>query len=118
VIKVAIDGTDDASRALIASLLSGSPEIEVVSAGDPGADLRIAPAFRQRVEEREEPLTHREIEVLEAMAAGRANKQIADDLGISSHTVKFHTSSIYKKLHVTNRAEAVAQGIRRGLLHL
>jgi DNA-binding CsgD family transcriptional regulator len=118
VIKVAIDGADDASRALLSSLLSKSPEVQVVSAGDPGADLLIAPASRARAEQREEPLTHREIEVLEAIAAGRANKQIADELGISSHTVKFHTSSIYQKLHVTNRAEAVALGIRRGLLHL
>ena len=117
-IKVAFDGTDDVSRTLIASLLSKSPEIEFVSADDPGADLLIAPGSRSLPEEREEPLTHREIDVLDAMAAGKANKQIADDLGISSHTVKFHTSSIYQKLHVTNRAEAVAQGIRRGLLHL
>jgi DNA-binding NarL/FixJ family response regulator len=118
VIKVAIEGADEALGALLRSLLSESPEIEVVSAEESGADVRISPAPRPRARERHEPLTRREIDVLESMAAGRANKQIADELGISSHTVKFHTSSIYQKLHVTNRAEAVAQGIRKGLLHL
>jgi DNA-binding NarL/FixJ family response regulator len=109
---------DDAARALLESLLSKSNAVEVVDAHEPGADVVIAPPRRPRAEEREDPLTHRECEVLDAMAGGLANKQIADELGISSNTVKFHTSSIYQKLHVTNRAEAVAQGIRRGLLHL
>ncbi len=63
-------------------------------------------------------LTAREIEVLQGLAAGRANKQIAGDLGISEHTVKFYTSAIYEKLGATNRAEAVAVGIRLGLLHV
>ncbi len=63
-------------------------------------------------------LTAREIEVLRGLAAGRANKQIAGDLGISEHTVKFYTSAIYSKLGATNRAEAVAVGIRLGLLHV
>jgi DNA-binding NarL/FixJ family response regulator len=66
----------------------------------------------------ESPLTAREREVLQGLAAGRANKQIAGDLGISEHTVKFYTSAIYGKLGVTNRAEAVAVGVRLGLLHV
>ena len=63
-----------------------------------------------------EELTPREIEVLAALAEGRANKQIALDLAISEHTVKFHTSAIYAKLGVTNRTEAVRQGMRLGLI--
>jgi DNA-binding NarL/FixJ family response regulator len=62
------------------------------------------------------PLSDREIEVLELLAQGMANKQIAAALGISEHTAKFHVSSIYTKLNVTNRAEAVRQGVRRGLI--
>ncbi|HEY5902473.1 MAG TPA: helix-turn-helix transcriptional regulator, partial [Anaerolineales bacterium] len=62
------------------------------------------------------PLSDREIEVLELLAQGLANKQIAGALGISEHTVKFHVSSIYTKLNVTNRAEAVRQGVRQGLI--
>jgi DNA-binding NarL/FixJ family response regulator len=50
------------------------------------------------------------------LAQGLANKQIAAALGITEHTIKFHVSSIYTKLNVTNRAEAVRQGVRQGLI--
>lgn len=64
------------------------------------------------------PLTERESEVLGLLAKGLANKQIAVTLGISEHTVKFHVSSIYTKLNVTNRAEAVREGLRGGWIAL
>ena len=65
-----------------------------------------------------EDLTAREMEVLELLAEGLANKQIALELEISEHTVKFHVSSIYTKLSVTNRTEAVTAGARLGLIVL
>ncbi|HJR80434.1 MAG TPA: response regulator transcription factor [Anaerolineales bacterium] len=64
------------------------------------------------------PLTDRESEVLGLLAKGLANKQIAVTLGISEHTVKFHVSSIYAKLNVTNRTEAVREGLRGGWIAL
>ena len=64
------------------------------------------------------PLTERELEVLGLLAKGLANKQIAVALGISEHTVKFHVSSIYTKLNVTNRTEAVRAGLRGGWIAL
>jgi len=64
------------------------------------------------------PLTERESEVLGLLAKGLANKQIAVALGISEHTVKFHVSSIYTKLNVTNRTEAVRAGLRGGWIAL
>ncbi len=64
------------------------------------------------------PLTERESEVLGLLAKGLANKQIAVALGISEHTVKFHVSSIYQKLNVTNRTEAVREGLRGGWIVL
>jgi DNA-binding NarL/FixJ family response regulator len=64
------------------------------------------------------PLTDRELEVLGLLAKGLANKQIALALGISEHTVKFHVSSIYTKLNVTNRTEAVRAGLRGGWIAL
>lgn len=64
------------------------------------------------------PLTDRESEVLGLLAKGLANKQIAVALGISEHTVKFHVSSIYTKLNVTNRTEAVREGLRGGWIAL
>jgi NarL family two-component system response regulator YdfI len=64
------------------------------------------------------PLTDRESEVIGLLAKGLANKQIAIALGISEHTVKFHVSSIYTKLNVTNRTEAVRAGLRGGWIAL
>jgi len=64
------------------------------------------------------PLTDRESEVLGLLSKGLANKQIAFELGISEHTVKFHVSSIYTKLNVTNRTEAVRAGLRGGWIAL
>lgn len=65
-----------------------------------------------------EPLTAREMEVIQLMAQGLANKQIALTLGISEHTVKFHLSSLYAKLNITSRTEAVKRGIELGLISL
>ena len=64
------------------------------------------------------PLTDRESEVIGLLAKGLANKQIAVALSISEHTVKFHVSSIYAKLNVTNRTEAVREGLRGGWIAL
>ena len=69
-------------------------------------------------EELSEPLTPREREVLELLGRGLSNRLIARELHISEHTVKFHISSLYAKLEVGNRAEAVSQGARHGLISL
>jgi DNA-binding NarL/FixJ family response regulator len=63
-----------------------------------------------------QPLTPRELEVLQLLADGLANKEIAWRLGISDHTAKFHVASICAKLHASGRTEAVAIGIRQGLI--
>jgi DNA-binding NarL/FixJ family response regulator len=90
--------------------------------------LAAAPALMQpllgpvtelrETEELTEELTDRESEVLQWLAQGMANKQIALRLKISEHTVKFHVSAIYAKLGVTNRTEAVRRGARLGLIVL
>lgn len=64
------------------------------------------------------PLTERELEVLNLLSKGLANKQIAAALGISEHTIKFHVSSIYTKLNATNRTEAIRAGLRGGWIAL
>lgn len=61
-------------------------------------------------------LTARERKVLELLAAGRRNTQIAEDLSISVHTVKRHVSHLFAKLEVENRTQAAADATRRGLL--
>jgi DNA-binding CsgD family transcriptional regulator len=65
-----------------------------------------------------EPLTMRERDVLEWLSLGLSNRAIAERLGISEHTVKFHVASIYGKLGVSSRAEAVRGAARRGLITL
>ena len=65
-----------------------------------------------------EPLTPREHEVLGLVAEGLPNKTIALELGLSEHTVKFHLTAVMSKLEAQSRAEAVAEGFRRGLIAL
>ena len=68
----------------------------------------------EQAEQVVDPLTGRERQVLQLTAQGLANKQIAVSLEISENTVKFHLSSLYAKLGVTSRTEAVRAGARRG----
>jgi len=63
-----------------------------------------------------EELTERELEVLGLLAEGIGNREIASRLGISERTVKFHISSLLGKMSASNRTEAVAYGIRQGLI--
>ena len=83
----------------------------------PAAFPSAAPAS-QPLAELPEPLTRREREVLQMLAAGLANKEIAARLNISDYTAKFHVASILGKLGAASRTEAVALGIRRGLVLL
>jgi NarL family two-component system response regulator YdfI len=65
-----------------------------------------------------EPLTPREIEVLELVAEGLSNKAIAGRLGISDQTVKFHLASVSGKLGASNRTDAVRRAVHSGLITL
>ena len=66
----------------------------------------------------DEPLTSREMEVLELLAQGLANKAIAQRLAISDQTVKFHVASICGKLGASNRTDAVRRAVRRAIITL
>lgn len=63
-------------------------------------------------------LTPREMDVLTCLGEGLSNKAVARRLGISAHTVKFHLEAVFIKLGAASRAEAVAKGLRRGLILL
>jgi len=82
----------------------------------------IAPQFVQEpgpaAAEMPDPLSERELEVLDLLAEGLSNKLIAHRLNISEHTVKTHVASIFGKLGASSRTEAVSQAIRRGLVML
>lgn len=100
-----------AIQALSYGLVTALPEIiEQLAQGIVPAGLEVDSLI--------EELTNRELETLELLAEGLANKQIALELGISEHTVKFHVSSIYTKLDASNRTEAVRIGARLGLISL
>ena len=73
---------------------------------------------KDEVSKPQEPgiLTEREIEVLQAVAAGSISREIAYQLGITERTVKAHLTSIYSKLGVDSRAAAVSEAMQRGLL--
>jgi len=63
-------------------------------------------------------LTPREAEILTRVGQGMSNKAVARALGISVHTVKFHLEALFAKLDATSRAEAVAKGLRGGVIEL
>ena len=71
--------------------------------------------FASRSDGPSTPLSGREREVLGLMASGATNREIAGQLHLSPHTVKEHTSALYRKLDVRNRAEAVQRAERLGL---
>lgn len=108
-------------------LLKGAPReelfnaVRVVHAGGSLLQPVVASKLLQRVRQPEpevEALTPREQEVLELMARGLQNKEIAAALAISQRTVKFHVSSIMGKLGAGNRTEAVAMAAQQGLVDL
>ncbi len=103
---------------LVAALQAAAAGLVVLHPTEiPAAFPAVAPAS-QPLAELPEPLTRREREVLQMLAAGLANKEIAARLNISDHTAKFHVAAILGKLGAATRTEAVALGIRRGLVLL
>ena len=122
----AFDGDEDIYRALQAGaqgyVLKNTtgdkliPALRTVAAGHTWIPGEVA--SRLALRKIREQLTSRELDVLRELAKGLANKEIADSLNISEHTVKDHLKSILGKLHVADRTEAVTTAIQRGIIHL
>jgi NarL family two-component system response regulator YdfI len=102
---------------LVAALQAVAAGLTVMHPAEIDAMFPAGPTSRP-LAELTEPLTPRENEVLQMLASGLANKEIAARLAISEHTVKFHVTSILGKLGAGSRTEAVSLGIRRGLVLL
>jgi DNA-binding NarL/FixJ family response regulator len=77
---------------------------------------RLARDTSRRGGDQHDDLTAREREVLQLVAEGSTNREIAASLFLSEHTVNFHVRNILSKLHLRNRAQAVAYAIRTGLV--
>jgi DNA-binding NarL/FixJ family response regulator len=92
------------------------PAIQAVAAGQRWIPKEIAKRLASR--KLFEELTPREVQVLQLLVKGLANKQIADLLNITEHTVKDHLKSVFGKLQVEDRTEAVTAAIQRGIIHL
>jgi DNA-binding NarL/FixJ family response regulator len=122
----AFDGDEDIFNALEAGaqgyvLKSSSgekliPALRAVAAGQRWIPSEVASRLSAR--HSFEQLTPREVQVLEKLARGLANKEIADVLSITEYTTKDHLKSIMAKLHVADRTEAVTAAIQRGIIHL
>jgi len=92
--------------------------IHAVAAGLIAVPAEEAAALATPAGDPPEPLTPREMDVLEMLAEGVSNKIIAHRLSISEHTAKFHVNSILAKLRAGTRTEAVMRGLRLGLVKL
>jgi DNA-binding NarL/FixJ family response regulator len=108
--------------ATLAEARASALEADAIVFADPqgprGIVTGVAAEPKEEIDSIEEPLTSREVEVLELLAEGLPNKAIAARLGISDQTVKFHVASICGKLGAANRTDAVRRAIRRGLVSL
>ena len=116
-IRGALPG-DISPEQLIAGLQAVASGLLVLHPSHAEEGLAAGAAPARALEELAESLTSRELEVLQMLAAGLSNKEIAARLNISEHTVKFHVASILGKLGAASRTEAVSLAIRRGLVLL
>ncbi|MBL8720042.1 MAG: response regulator transcription factor [Myxococcales bacterium] len=107
-------GRDTDGARLAAALTAARAGVTVI---DPEFVPSLGRAVPDATPEGDE-LTPRELEVLQHLSAGLANKEIAAKLAISDHTVKFHVNAILGKLGASTRTEAVVRGVRRGIVIL
>lgn len=110
--------SDISQDQLVAALQAAASGLVVVHPADIKTAFPVSSRLSSPLAELAEPLTRRESEVLQMLAVGLGNKEIAARLAISEHTVKFHVASILGKLGAESRTEAVSVGIRRGLVLL
>jgi NarL family two-component system response regulator YdfI len=103
------------AASLVAAVRAVAAGLVVLDADHAGIEP-LSGAEARDAGERIDALTPRETEVLQLLVEGLPNREIAGTLGISEHTVKFHLSAVFGKLGATSRTEAVAIGIRRGLV--
>jgi len=126
IVLTTFNGNEDIYRSLRAGakayLLKDAPRDELLNcirSVDEGKTW-ISPLAAANLAARlnEEALTPRELQVLRLVAAGKSNKEVAAALFVTEGTVKVHVNRILKKLNVSGRTEAIAQAVKRGIVHL
>jgi len=121
-LRVYLDVADPVTRRRLAALVKADREIVLVAEAEEAdvvvSERVIATAAPATVPREGAALTARELDVLRLVAQGLGNKEIAAELDLSAHTVKYHLASVLAKLGVRSRTEAVSRGIRTGLLPL
>lgn len=119
-LRVHLDVSDPVTRRRVAALLKADREIVLVGASE-DADMvlseRVVPTTAPAAAA-DGALSPRELDVLRLVARGLGNKEIATELGITIHTVKYHLAAVLEKLGVRSRTEAVSLGMRTGLVPL
>lgn len=132
--RIAVVAASEELRTRITAALSSDPAFDVVAVGATPADVASRADVVLVAHEADDstptsegytrdvgqsaPLTNREREILALLADGLGNKQIAARLGVSPNTVKTHLELLFDKIGVRSRAEAVAVGVKRGMLLL
>jgi len=121
-LRVYVDLANAVTRRRVAALLRADGEVALVGTAE-DADLVVSErvlstAAPGAVAQASAALTARELDVLRLVARGLSNKEIAADLRITTHTVKYHLAAVLDKLGVRSRTEAVSLGIRKGLVPL
>ena len=132
--RIAVVASSEELRTRLVAALSSDPSFDVVAVGATPADVASSADIVLVAREADDTapgsegdasgiqqsvsLTNREREILALLADGLGNKQIATRLGISPNTVKTHLELLFEKIGVRSRAEAVAVGVRRGMLLL
>ena len=121
-LRVYLDLSDVVTRQRVAALLRADHDIALVGIVE-DADLvlseRVVPTGATATATHpDSALSSRELDVLRLVARGLSNKEIAADLAITTHTVKYHLAQVLEKLGVRSRTEAVSLGVRKGLVPL
>ena len=114
----AVLARESAAEQVAAAIAAAAQGLVAILPNEIGALSQVASTAPAVMSEPSEALTPREREVLQMLAAGLANKEIAARLNISEHTAKFHVAAILGKLGAATRTEAVTIGIRSGLVLL